>query len=270
MILLAGQIPYPNVLLRMPSRNHEKSDGIAEFHLLGMVNFRQFLELQERLVYEVGHRNDGQIRVLLCEHPTTISVGRGGSRAHIRLRSRDLARRKIDMHWVSRGGGCVGHGPGQLAIYPLVPLTWHAWTVGDYMNRLHQALLQTVNALGFRGYGQAGRFGVGGRTGQLAACGVGVKHGVTCHGAFLNVNPPMDLVRLVDVDWPRFGQPGRSRSMGCLLAEYGRPVRMTKVRSVLIEQLAMALECQQYHLFTGHPLLASLRKSDGDSRDLAC
>ncbi len=251
------------------ARTHGRSEAIAEFHLLGTVGLNQFVELQERLSDEVGNRHDGQIKVLLCEHSPAISVGRGGSRAHIRLRSRELVSRRIGVHWVSRGGGCIPHAPGQLAIYPLVPLDWYAWTVGDYMNRLHRALLRTIEALGFRGSPRKGRFGVWGRTGQLAACGVAVKHGRTCHGAFLNVNPPMDMIRLVDVESSRFGELHRSRSMGCLLAEHGRPVRMTEVRSVLIEQLSLALECQQYHLHTGHPLLAHLRDSDGDPRALA-
>lgn len=253
----------------MSLRTHDKSDAFAEFHLMGTVDFCRFLKFQERLVYEVGSRTDGHISVLLCEHRPAISVGRGGSRVHIRSSRHDLARRNIGVHWVGRGGGCIPHAPGQLAIYPLVPLTWHGWTVGDYMARLNQALLRTVESLRFHGGRRAGRFGVWGRTGQLAACGVSVKHGVTGHGAFLNVNPPMDVVRLVDVDPPQFGEPRRSRSMGCLLAEHGRPVKMTKVRSVLIEQLAMALQCRHYHLHTGHPLMASLRISDGDPRELA-
>jgi lipoate-protein ligase B len=137
------------------------------------------------------------------------------------------------------------------------------------MYRLNRALLHTIAALGFHGSVRSGRFGVWGRTGQLAACGVSVKHDVACHGAFLNVNPPMDIVRMVDAEPSRIGESRRSRSMGCLVAEHGRPVRMTKVRSTLIEQLALQLDCHQYHLHTGHPLLASLRNYDGDPRALA-
>ena len=42
--------------------------------------------------------------------------------------------------------------------------------------------------------------GVWGRTGQLAAVGVAVRHWVTYYGAYLNVCPPMGLFRLVETD----------------------------------------------------------------------
>lgn len=241
----------------------------AQFHLLGTVGFERCLELQQRLVDEVDCRGNRQIHVLLCEHSPLISVGRSGSRGHIRLSNRELASRKLVVRWIGRGGGCVAHAPGQLAIYPIVPLARCGWSVGQYMQRLNRALLQVVDQLRFRADIRPGRFGVWGRSGQLAALAVAIRHGVTCHGAFLNVNPPMDLVRSVDVATPRFGEPIRRRAMSCLLAEHGRPVRMTTVRSAVIEQLAVALDCPQYHLHTGHSLLASSRRLEGPHRALA-
>ena len=83
-------------------------------------------------MYEAGGQDDGRITVLLCEHPALISVGRTGSRGHIRLTNEQLRMRQLEVRWVSRGGGCVLHGPGQIAVYPIVPLRWHGWTVGDY------------------------------------------------------------------------------------------------------------------------------------------
>ncbi len=56
--------------------------------------------------------------------------------------------RRLDVRWVNRGGGCVLHAPGQLAIYPIVPLAWHRWTVGEYLRRFRQALTQTLDELG--------------------------------------------------------------------------------------------------------------------------
>ena len=100
-----------------------------EAYLLGSVDFEACLALQQRLVYEAAGRDDGQITLLLCEHPLTITVGRQGSRADIRLgQSASWKAGGSRSRWVNRGGGCLVHAPGQLAIYPIVPLEPHGFT----------------------------------------------------------------------------------------------------------------------------------------------
>ena len=47
--------------------------------LLGQVDFDRALTLQQQLVEEAHNRGDGQITLLLCEHPTIITIGRAGS-----------------------------------------------------------------------------------------------------------------------------------------------------------------------------------------------
>src|SRR5512143_3688319 len=123
----------------MPDGSADASFGI-QFHLLGSVDYVACQWLQRRLVYEVGGHDDGRIITLLCEHPPLISVGRRGSRGHIRGTNEQLRRLGLDVRWVNRGGGCVLHAPGQLAIYPIVPLALHHWTVGEYLGRLQQAV----------------------------------------------------------------------------------------------------------------------------------
>src|SRR6187402_876731 len=91
-----------------------------EVYLLGLVDFEDVQQLQRRLVYDLGERGGGTL--VLCEHPPTITVGRLGSRAHIRADDEELRERGIRVHWVNRGGGCVLHLPGQLVAYLALPL----------------------------------------------------------------------------------------------------------------------------------------------------
>jgi lipoate-protein ligase B len=90
----------------------------------------------------------------------------------------------------------------------------------------------------------------------LAAFGVAARDGVACHGAFINVNPAMRPFTSVDV-LPPAAAAGAKTTMGCLLAERQAPVRMTGVRSALVEQLAAAFDSERYYLHTGHPWLAA-------------
>ena len=220
-----------------------------EAFFLHRLEFSRCLELQLRLLGEVGVRDDGQIVLLLCEHPDIITVGRGGSSAAINRESRIIKNRQIEVIYVNRGGGCLLHCPGQLAIYPLVPLNWHGFTVGDFLERLQAGIIETLDDLGIRGHVLPGRHGIWGRTGQLAAVGVAVRNWVTYYGAYLNVCPPMGLFRLVESD------PLEHSRMSCLMAERRGPVRMTTVRATLVRHLSEIFGCDRYHLFTGHPLL---------------
>jgi lipoate-protein ligase B len=226
----------------------ETQSPAVETFLLGRIPYLQCLALQERLRRQVAERNDGQIIVLMCEHPEVITIGRGGRPSDVSARGA-LRSREIDTHWVSRGGGTLVHCPGQLAVYPIVPLRWHGLFLGDYLHRLQTALAGTLAELGVQIHVPPGRFGVWGRTGQIASIGVAVRDWVTSHGAFINVSPAMGLFRLVQSD------PLASSSAGSLAAERCGVVRMATVRAVLVRHLTEAFGCDRYHLYTGHPWL---------------
>ncbi len=242
---------------RVPLDTQQHSPSVETF-LLGRIDHRRCLELQQRLIGEIGCRDDGQIVLLLCEHEPVITVGRGGSPADVATESRMVRDRQIDVRWVNRGGGCLVHCPGQLAIYPIVPLRWHGFSVGEYLERLQAGIVETLDELGIHGRTLPGRYGVFGRTGQLAVLGVAVRNWVTYHGAFLNVCPPMGLFRLVEIG------PDRDDRMSSLMAERCGPVRMTTVRASLIRRLAEAFGCDRYHLYTGHPALRNQTRSPAD------
>ena len=229
--------------------DNQTSAPAVQAHLLGRIDFGRCLALQQRLVHRTAAGDDGQIRLLLCEHPDIITVGRGGSPAEIQSDAGLLKSGRIEVRWVKRGGGCLVHAPGQLAVYPIVPLRWHGFSVGEYLDRFQAGVLNTLGELGIHGEARPGQHGIWGRTGQLAAFGIAVRDWVAYHGAFINVSPSMGLFRLVDAD------PQGTTRMSCLVAERGQPVRMTSVRAELVRGLTDAFGCDRYHLYTGHPWL---------------
>ena len=225
-----------------------------EAHLLGRVGLDTCVALQQRLVDRIAGRGDGQVCLLLCEHPEIITIGRGGSPAEVRFDSGPVREKRLEVRWVKRGGGCLVHAPAQLAVYPIVPLKWHELSVGDYLDRLQTGILRTFEHLDLRADTRPGQYGIWGRTGQLVAFGVAVRDWVTSHGAFINVCPPMGLFRLVGSD------PPAPIPMSCLVAERRRPAKMSSVRSELIRHLAEAFGCDRYHLHTGDPWLPPERR----------
>lgn len=221
----------------------------VEAHLLGQIALDRLLPLQDRVAEQIARRDDGQVCLLLCEHPEVITIGRGGSPAEVRNDATPLRTGQLQARWIKRGGGCLLHAPGQLAVYTIVPLGWHGFTLGEYLDRLQGGVLRTLEALNIAAETRPGGYGIWGRTGQLAAFGVALRDGVTRHGAFINVCPAMGLFRLVDAD------PRHATRMSCLVAERRGPVKMTSVRAELVGQLTAALGCDRYHLYTGHPWL---------------
>jgi lipoyl(octanoyl) transferase len=142
------------------------------------------------------------------------------------------------------------HAPGQLAIYPIAPLDWHGWTIGDYLRKLQGALAELLIEFKVKPAATPGSLALAGRSGILAALGVSVRQGVTMHGAFLNVNPEMRDFGRIEV--------ASGQTMSSLLSHTALPTKMTKVRAALVTHLAEALLLERYHLHTGHPLLAEL------------
>jgi lipoate-protein ligase B len=240
-------------------------------YFLDRLPFERCQELMRRLIEESRNRDDGQITLLLCEHPNLITIGRGGSPGDVRRESSVLKSREIDTIYVNRGGGTMLHSPGQLAIYPLVPLAWHGFTVGDFLERFQAGIVESLADLNVPARTMPGMHGIWGRTGLLAAVGVAVRNGVTYFGAYLNVDPPLGLFQLVDTiphnagtfpssegkDDSRSGlsEGVQQRLMSSLMAERRGSIKITSVRAALVSRLAEAFRCDRYHLFTGHPYL---------------
>jgi lipoyl(octanoyl) transferase len=222
----------------------------VHIHLLGTVDFEDCLSLQRRLAYDALSRADGRIVVLICEHWPIITIGRSGSRAAVRFTGAELGQRQLQLRYVGRGGGAILHAPGQLAIYPIVPLELHGWSIGEYLRRLQTAIRHLLIEFKVQPAAVPQSLALAGRSGILAALGVSIRQGVTMHGAFLNVHPDMR-------DFGRVEVAGR-QTMSSLLSHRALPTKMTKVRAALVTHLAEALGLERYNLHTGHPLLADL------------
>ena len=228
----------------------DASDSL-EVHLLACVDFESALFLQERSVYEISGREDRQGNLLLCEHPPMITVGREGSRAHFRVDPDELTARQMPVRWINRGGGAVVHAPGQLAVYPIVPLNRLGLGVADYRRLLESVALDVCRELAVAAWRRDDLPGVWSPLGQLVSIGVAVKSWVAYHGMFINVSPALEVLRMVD------SGTGSSTS---LQAQRQRITPMHVVRESVIRNLTDRLGYERHHVYTGHPLLQRTHK----------
>ncbi|MFO0841166.1 MAG: hypothetical protein U0797_02055 [Gemmataceae bacterium] len=216
-----------------PTRATPDPRGPLRVHLLGLVDFEEALRLQWGLVYRLNGGEDGAALVL-CEHPPLITLGRHSGRP-IPLLTEEVRDRGWPMRWVGRGGGAVLHLPGQLAIYPVLPLDRLGMDVGGYLGRLHGALLDVLDDFGIRGEGRPGEPGVWVAGRFIATVGVALRHRVTTFGAVLNVEPDLTQYRVLSGGW----------TFTSLARERGGPVRSQLVRQRLIEHFAGRLGYEQ-------------------------
>ena len=244
----------------MPNQKREpRIDPLLEAHLLGTVPFDDAFALQQRLVYEAGAGQAAAISLLVCEHPPVITLGRLGSRGHLRATTAELASRQVELRWVNRGGGAICHGHGQLAVYPIVPLAAFGWTIGGFLERFHHGLEGVLHDIGVGAHLERDRLSFFGRTGQLVHFGLAVKNWTTYFGAYINVHPARDLARLAQTD------PEDRLAASSLMIERQSAVKMASVRAAVIARLAESFETPRHHVYSGHPLLSRSSRQKHES-----
>jgi lipoyl(octanoyl) transferase len=217
-------------------------------YLLGLVDFEAALALQRLLVYQASE-DRGSAALVVCEHPPIISVGRHGSRGHIHLEPDELIARCWRTRWINRGGGVMLHLPGQLSLYPIVPLDRLAMNVTTYLDRLHQVIIDVLADFHVRGQTRRDQPGVWVNGRPIALVGIAVRHWVSYFGVSFNVNPELEQFRRV-----RCLGAGE-RTMTSLERERRAPLRPAMVRERFLDHFASRFGFGRTALFQSHPLL---------------
>jgi lipoyl(octanoyl) transferase len=210
--------------------------------------YRDAWTLQERAQDEVV--NGGEERVFFVEHPPVITYGRRPEGARNLVAADTYLRQLgVEVDHSDRGGDITFHGPGQLVAYPIVRIADHRLSVGGYVHRLEDAVIDALRRFGIDGLKDPAAPGVWVRDGhdghdgpdrhdrlaKICALGVRIRRGVSMHGIALNVTTDL---RYFDLIVP-CGLPGRAvTSLQKLLLD--RCPTMADVKTVLAESLRTA------------------------------
>ncbi len=228
------------------------SESLQVF-LLGAVDFESVLRLQEKLRDEVLQRRDRLGGLFVCEHPPIVTIGREGSQSHLRRDASEFNKLGIEVRWLNRGGGAWMQCPGQIAVYPIVPLQRLGLRLAEYRQRLELAVLDVCRELHVSAHRIDEEPGIFCSLGQLATVGVAVRSWVTTHGLTLNVSPDLSLLRTTRPN-------SRGLRPTSLEAVRQRLTAIPKVRESLIRNLTERLGYEQSHLYTGIPGLKRTKR----------
>ncbi|MBD7922314.1 lipoyl(octanoyl) transferase LipB [Xanthomonas bonasiae] len=161
----------------------------------------------------------------VVEHEPVFTLGQAGKPEHV------LAPGEIPVLHVDRGGQVTYHGPGQLVAYPLLDLRRLKIGVRDYVCRIEQAIIDTLDEWNILGQRRDGAPGVYVGAAKVAALGIRVRRGCTFHG--LSFNVAMDLE-----PFHRINPCGYQGLQVTSVLDLGGPSGMQAVKPVLLAQLA--------------------------------
>lgn len=161
----------------------------------------------------------------VVEHEPVFTLGQAGKPEHV------LAAGDIPVLHVDRGGQVTYHGPGQIVVYPLLDLRRLGIGVRDYVCRIEQAIIDTLdewNIVAERKEGAPGVY-VGGA--KIAALGIRVRRGCSFHGLAFNVD--LDLE-----PFHRINPCGYAGLAVTSVLDLGGPSGIDAVKPVLLSHLA--------------------------------
>jgi len=164
----------------------------------------------------------------VVEHAPVFTLGQAGKWEHV------LMPGDIPVVSADRGGQVTYHGPGQIVAYPLIDLRRAGIGVRDFVQRIEQAIIDTLaewNIVAARKDGAPGVYVAGAK---IAALGLRVRRGCTFHGLAFNI--AMDLE-----PFHRINPCGFHGLEVTQMLDLGGPSRLADVETVLIAEIARQL-----------------------------
>lgn len=177
------------------------------FKELGLMPYREAWALQERLHEEVKAAKlqgvDTVNYLLFVEHPHVYTLGKSGDEANMLISAIQLQAEHAEFVKVNRGGDITYHGPGQLVVYPIIDMANFGLGVKDYVDRLEEVVIRTIEEYGIKGERLEGATGVWieahtPRARKICAIGIRCSRFVTMHGFALNVNTDLNYFHYIN------------------------------------------------------------------------
>ncbi|MDK2871547.1 MAG: lipoyl(octanoyl) transferase [bacterium] len=152
-------------------------------------DYEECFKLQKTLLERSEKEGIGFL--LLLEHTPVFTLGRRAKKEHILAPEEVLKREGIKVVFTDRGGDVTYHGPGQLILYPIIPLDC---SVKEYVWKLEEAIIMVLKKYDIKAIHRDGYPGVWiDERRKIASIGIGIKRSgkkwISYHGTAFNVDP---------------------------------------------------------------------------------
>lgn len=161
---------------------------MIEIQNWGLIDYKTAWEKQRELVWEIQEKRDRNVLVL-CQHPSVITIGRTGSDKNIVCHRGLLDSIGIDVINTDRGGDITLHNPGQLVGYPLFNLMDYKQDLHWFLREVEGAIITLLQEYVIESHRMEKLTGVWvDNNRKICAMGMHCSRWVTSHGFALNVS----------------------------------------------------------------------------------
>lgn len=142
--------------------------------------------------------------LIFVEHPHVYTLGKSGSENNLLIDSIQLQAKEAKFYRIDRGGDITYHGPGQIVGYPIFDLEVLKIGLKEYIFRLEEAIIRTIEEFGINGSRLKGGTGVWidpeikEKARKICAIGVRASKFVTMHGFAFNVNTDLTYFKNIN------------------------------------------------------------------------
>jgi len=200
----------------------------------GLIGYAAAYQRQRDLVNRVI-AGDSQ-RLVFCEHPAVLTLGRMTKPENILWPQDDITARGVQIVPIDRGGDITLHAPGQLVVYPIFNLNNYGRDLKSFLEKLEYVVIDLLKEFDILAVSLDGQRGVWAGREKIASMGIGVRKWVSYHGIGLNVNTDLKLFFMI--------RPcGLNVNMTSMQKIKGHPTDMNAVKQKLIERF-----CDQFEL----------------------
>ena len=193
---------------------------------LGLIDYQEAWNLQRQYTDKVIiNRQDSYL--LVCEHPSVLTLGRLADRAHILFSENELGQKGVSIIPIDRGGEITLHAPGQLVVYPILDLQRYGKDLHGYLHKLEQVGIDFLRYFDIMGERISGKTGVWIDGRKIMSIGIGVRKWVSYHGMGININTDLSLFKMI--------RPcGMDVVMTSLENELGKKIDMQEIKQRIL------------------------------------
>ncbi len=154
----------------------------------GLIDYKEAWDRQNEIVKDIQVKRNRNVLVL-CEHPSVITVGKNGHENNILPTTDFLNRLGIQVIYNNRGGDVTLHNPKQLVGYPIFNLSSMKEDLHWFLRKIEDTIIDVIHNWNLTGEAISGMTGVWlEEKRKICAMGFHCSRWVTSHGFALNVD----------------------------------------------------------------------------------
>jgi lipoyl(octanoyl) transferase len=213
-----------------------------EFQNLGLIDYKEAWDLQEKLFDEIliaklaNNKTLPENKLLFCQHPHVYTLGKSGDKNNLLLSEEFLKQKQATFYQTNRGGDITYHGPGQIVGYPILNLDILGLSIKQFVFNIEEIIIRVLKTYGITATRSEGETGVWldidnkQKARKIAAIGMRISRMVSMHGFALNVNTNLDYYNYI------IPCGITDKGVTSLQKELGKKVEIVEVEEKLLKQ----------------------------------